>query len=44
MGDNRENSKDSRFLCDNGPTFIAEDSIVGRAFVRVYPLPRIGRL
>lgn len=37
MGDNRGNSKDSRFLCNNGPTFIAEHDIVGRAFVRVWP-------
>jgi signal peptidase I len=37
MGDNRGNSKDSRFLCNNGPTFIAEDVVVGRAFVRVWP-------
>jgi signal peptidase I len=33
MGDNRGNSKDSRFF---GP--IDEDSIIGRAFVRVWPL------
>jgi signal peptidase I len=38
MGDNRSNSKDSRFLCNNGPTFIADDEIVGRAFVRVWPV------
>ncbi|HEX7165982.1 MAG TPA: signal peptidase I, partial [Acidimicrobiales bacterium] len=38
MGDNRENSKDSRFLCNSGPTPIAEDHVVGRAFVRVWPL------
>jgi len=37
MGDNRGNSKDSRFLCDNGPTYIAEKHVVGRAFVRVWP-------
>jgi len=44
MGDNRENSKDSRFLCNNGPTFIAEDAVIGRAFVRVFPLQRVGLL
>ena len=38
MGDNRENSTDSRFLCGNGPTFIEEDSVVGRAFIKVFPL------
>ena len=39
MGDNRPDSKDSRYF---GP--IAEDSIVGRAFARVWPLDRIGLL
>ena len=34
MGDNRGDSRDSRFF---GP--IAEDLIVGRAFVRVWPIP-----
>jgi signal peptidase I len=38
MGDNRENSTDSRVLCNNAPTFIDEDTVVGRAFVKVYPL------
>lgn len=37
MGDNRADSRDSRFF---GP--IAEDAIVGRAFVRIWPLDRIG--
>lgn len=36
MGDNRGNSEDSRFF---GP--IDEDLVVGRAFVRVWPLPDI---
>jgi signal peptidase I len=36
MGDNRGNSQDSRFF---GP--IDEDLVVGRAFVRVWPLPHI---
>ena len=38
MGDNRENSQDSRVLCGNAPTFIDEDTVVGRAFVKVFPL------
>lgn len=37
MGDNRENSTDSRRLCPGRPAFIAEDEVVGRAFVRVWP-------
>ncbi len=39
MGDNRNDSKDSRYF---GP--IDEKSIVGRAFVLVWPLNRIGLL
>jgi signal peptidase I len=39
MGDNRGNSKDSRFI---GP--IAGHLIVGRAFVRVWPLSGLGLL
>ena len=39
MGDNRTDSKDSRFF---GP--IQESSIVGRAFVIVWPLDRLGLL
>jgi signal peptidase I len=39
MGDNRTNSQDSRA---NGP--IKESSIVGRVFVRIWPLDRIGLL
>lgn len=39
MGDNRPNSEDSRKF---GP--IAEDQVVGRAFVRVLPLSDIGWL
>jgi len=37
MGDNRTNSKDSRYI---GP--IPEDKIVGRAFVIVWPIDRFG--
>jgi signal peptidase I len=39
MGDNRPNSKDSRFF---GP--IDQDLIVGRAFVRVWPLSSLSLL
>jgi len=39
MGDNRPDSKDSRWF---GP--IDQDSIVGRAFVLLWPLDRIGLL
>ena len=39
MGDNRGDSADSRVF---GP--IDEDTIVGRAFIRVWPLPDIGLL
>jgi signal peptidase I len=39
MGDNRTNSEDSRIF---GP--IAEDDIVGRAFIRVLPITDIGWL
>lgn len=43
MGDNRDNSRDSRHLC-NGPTAIDEDLVIGRAFVRIWPLSRFGGL
>lgn len=39
MGDNRMNSRDSRFI---GP--IAVDQVVGKAFLRIWPPGRIGRL
>ena len=38
MGDNRENSTDSRVLCGNAPTFIDQETVVGRAFIKVFPL------
>jgi signal peptidase I len=41
MGDNRSNSKDSRWT-DLG--YIEADQLVGRAFVRVWPLGRLGGL
>lgn len=44
MGDNRSNSKDSRFLCNSGPTPIEEDDVVGRAFVRVWPFGKFDLL
>jgi signal peptidase I len=39
MGDNRSNSEDSRVF---GP--IRESSIVGRVFLRIWPVTRIGFL
>jgi len=39
MGDNRSNSKDSRFF-----KTISEKLVVGRAFVRVWPLSSVGLL
>lgn len=39
MGDNRTNSKDSRYI-----GYIPEDTIVGRAFVRVWPFNRLSGL
>jgi signal peptidase I len=39
MGDNRQGSRDSRYF---GP--ISKKEIVGRAFVRVWPLNRLGLL
>ena len=39
MGDNRPNSKDSRFF-----GAIPEDLIVGRAFIRVWPIPKLSLL
>lgn len=39
LGDNRTNSKDSRYI---GP--IAVDTIVGKAFFRIWPLSRLGGL
>lgn len=37
LGDNREHSRDGRFY---GP--VDEDSVIGRAFVKVWPLDRVG--
>jgi signal peptidase I len=45
MGDNRASSKDSRFLGEGGdPLPIKESSIVGRVFVRIWPLNDLGFL
>jgi len=41
MGDNRGNSKDSRYFPQH---FIPKKDIVGRVFLRVWPLNRIGIL
>lgn len=43
MGDNRNNSADSRaHLGDPGGGFISEDDVVGKAWLRVWPLGRAG--
>jgi signal peptidase I len=43
MGDNRGNSADSRMhMGDPGGGFIAEDAVVGKAWLRVWPLSRLG--
>jgi len=41
MGDNRKNSFDSRFFPEH---FIKKKDIVGRAFIRIWPLNRLGIL
>lgn len=43
MGDNRANSADSReHMGDPGGGFIASDEVVGKAWLRVWPLKRAG--
>jgi signal peptidase I len=43
MGDNRGNSADSRMhMGDPGGGFIDEDEVVGKAWLRVWPLSRFG--
>ncbi|TML80484.1 MAG: signal peptidase I [Actinobacteria bacterium] len=39
MGDNRENSADSRF---RNPPWIKRSDLVGKAFVKIWPIGRIG--
>ena len=43
MGDNRGNSADSRMhMGDPGGGFIPEDDVVGKAWLRVWPVSRMG--
>ncbi|MGI5160316.1 signal peptidase I [Microbispora sp. CA-102843] len=45
MGDHRNNSADSRFYTDDGHQgTISEDDVIGRAFLRYWPLNRISFL
>jgi signal peptidase I len=44
MGDNREQSKDGRFFRTPNKNGIDESSIVGRVFIRIWPIPDIGFL
>lgn len=44
MGDHRSASADSRCHLDSHQGTISEDSVIGRAFVIVWPLDRIGTL
>ena len=41
MGDNRSNSRDSRFFPEH---FIRKKDIVGRVFLRIWPLNRLAIL
>ena len=41
MGDNRNNSNDSRFWQNS---FVSREEILGEAMVRYWPLDKIGRL
>ncbi len=43
MGDNRDNSQDSRYHQDQpGQGFVPIENIVGRAFIKTWPLDRLG--
>lgn len=45
LGDNRNNSQDSRFHVDQpGHGFVPLDEVVGRAFMRTWPFERFGDL
>lgn len=47
LGDNRNNSKDSRHLDQEGNSdvgLIKKDDITGRAWFRIYPLGKIGKI
>jgi len=45
MGDHRDESADSRYhMRDPGNGFVPETDVVGRAFVIVWPLDRVGAL
>jgi signal peptidase I len=41
MGDHRDNSGDSRFSLQNNGGTVAEDQVIGRAFVVVWPVDRL---
>jgi signal peptidase I len=43
MGDNRSNSRDSRFFPKSYP-FVRKKDIIGRVFLRIWPLNRLGIL
>ncbi|TNM67736.1 signal peptidase I [Streptomyces sp. NP160] len=44
MGDNRGDSRDSRYHQDVASGLVAQDAVVGRAVLRVWPLDRVGWL
>ncbi|MEH3075446.1 MAG: signal peptidase I [Quadrisphaera sp.] len=44
MGDNRGDSRDSRYHQDVDGGFVAQDAVVGRAVLRAWPLDRVGWL
>ncbi|WP_246603679.1 signal peptidase I [Microbacterium marinilacus] len=45
MGDNRDRSKDSRYNTDQpGNGFVPLENVVGRAFLRTWPLDRFGAI
>lgn len=47
LGDNRNNSKDSRHLDENGESdigLIGKDEIIGKAWFRIYPIGKLGKI